>query len=142
PKLRWWVSGYNARADIEMIVQPRSIPITWRAYDVVDLEPLRFTLPRGPFVGALILTLRDEEHHRFAANFVNIVVKPDRPLPRIQGRDAPEVTVRSAPGAFAAQHWSEPVKAPPGKVYGHGKGYFEYRLHLPPAVVKAHPETI
>ncbi len=142
PKLRWWVSGYNARADIEMVVQPRSIPITWRAYDVVELEPVRFTLPRHPFVGAVALTLRDEENHRFAANFVNIVVKPDHPLPRIQRRGEHEVTVRFAPGDFAAAHWSEPAQAPPGKVYGHGKGFFEYRLHLPAAVVKAHPETI
>src|SRR5262249_46269265 len=102
PKLRWWVSGYDARADIQMVVQPRSIPITWRAYDVVELEPVRFTLPGNPFVGALILTLRDEENHRFAANFVNIVVKPDHPLPRIQRRGARDVTVRFAPGEFAA----------------------------------------
>ncbi len=33
--------------------RPRSIPITWRPYDVVDLEPLKFTLPDYPFVGAL-----------------------------------------------------------------------------------------
>ena len=34
------------------VVEPTSIPITWRPYDVVDLEPLKFTLPDYPFVGA------------------------------------------------------------------------------------------
>ena len=51
------------------------------------------------------------------------------------------MTVRFAPGDFARQEWSEPAKAPAGKVYGHGKGYFEYRIELPPSVVKAHPES-
>ena len=29
-----------------------------------------------------------------------------------------------------------------GKVYGHGKGYFEYRIKVPSTVIKAHPESI
>ena len=78
PKLRWWVTGYDSRADLRMIVEPRSIPITWRPYDVMELEQLRVTLPPYPFVGALILTLRDPNNQRFAANFVNLVVKPER----------------------------------------------------------------
>ncbi len=60
------------------------MPITWRPYDVVELEPIRVKLPARPFVGALILTLRDPENHRFAANYVNLVVKPEHPLPRVQ----------------------------------------------------------
>jgi hypothetical protein len=139
--VRWWVSGYDSRADIRTIVEPRSFPITWRAFDVVNLEPLKFKLPDYPFVGAVLLTLRDEQNHRFAANFVNVVVKPDVPLPRIQRRNANDVTIRFAPGEFARQEWSEPASSPPGKVYGRGKGYFEYRLDLPPSVIKANPES-
>jgi hypothetical protein len=142
PKLRWWLSGYDDRADIRMIVEPRSIPITWRAYDVAQLEPLQFELPRYPFVGALAMTLRDPSNHRFAANFVNVVVKPDRRLPRIQRRGPKDVVVRFSPQDFAAEEWSEKRKAPPGKVYGLGKGHFEYRLRLPASVARAHPETI
>ena len=108
---------------------------------MVNLEPLKITLPDYPFVGAIALTLRDEQNHRFAANFVNLVIKPDRPLPRIKRRNDHDVTVRFAPGDFARQEWSDPAQAPPGKVYGRGKGYFEYRIELPPAVVKAHPES-
>ncbi len=142
PKLRWWVTGYDSRADIRMIVQPTSIPITWRDYDVAELEPLRFTLPKYPFVGALILTLRDPNNQRFAANFVNLVVKSDRPPARIERRGMKDVLIRFAPKEFARQQWSESAKSPAGKVYGFGKGYFEYELRIPPAVVKAHPETI
>ena len=58
-------------------------------------------LPDYPFVGALALTLRDEQNQRFAANFVNLVVKPDRPLPRIQRRGDHDVTIRFAPGDYS-----------------------------------------
>ena len=140
-QMRWWASGYDSRGDIRTVVMPRSVPITWKPYGVVELEPLKLTLPDYPLVGALLLTLRDEHNQRFAANFVNLVVKPDRPLPRIERRGPKEVVVRFAPGEFVRQRWSDPAKAPPGKVYGHGKGYFEYRLELSPSIVKAHPES-
>jgi hypothetical protein len=140
-KVRWWVSGYDSRADIRTVVQPISFPITWKPYGVVNVEPLKFTLPDYPFVGAVLLTLRDQQNRRFAANFVNVVVKPDRPLPRIQRRGPNDVVIRFAPGDFARQKWTLPATAPPGKVYGHGKGYFEYRIDLPASVAKAHPES-
>jgi hypothetical protein len=140
-KLRYWASGYDNRADIRSIIQPKSIPIAWRPYDVVELEPIALTMPNYPFVGALLLTLRDEHNRRFAANFVNLVVKPDRPQPRIERRGANEVAIRFNPADFARQNWTEQAKAPPGKVYGYGKGYFEYRLRLPESVVKAHPDS-
>ncbi len=89
----------------------RSFPITWRQYDVVNLEPLKIKLPDYPFVGAVALTLRDEQNHRFAANFVNLVVKPDRPLPRIKRRNDHDVTIRFAPRDFARQEWSDPAQA-------------------------------
>jgi hypothetical protein len=142
PKLRWWVSGYDARADLITVAAPTSLPITWRAYDVNELKPIRVKLPQHPFVGALILTLRDPDNHRFAANFVNLIVKPDRPLPRIQRRGLRDVTLRFSPGDFARQKWSESARPPAGKVYGYGKGFFEYRLRIPPAIAKAHPESI
>jgi hypothetical protein len=141
-KVRWWVSGYDARADVISVVEPRSFPITWKPYDVVSLPPLKFTLPNQPWVGAVLITLRDEQNRRIAANFVNVVVQPDRPLPRIQRRDSKEVVIRFAPGEFARQKWSDPVSAPRGKVYGRGKGFFEYKIELPPSVVKAHPESV
>ena len=130
-KVRWWVSGYDSRADIRTVVEPKSFPIQWRQYDVVDLEPLKFTLPDYPFVGSVALTLRDEQNHRFAANFVNVVVKPDRPLPRIKRRNDHDVTIRFAPSEFARQEWSDPASPPSGKVYGRGKGFFEYRIEVP-----------
>lgn len=142
PALRWWVSGYNDRADIITPVPPKSVPITWRPYDVNPLEPIRITLPDRPFVGALALTLRDPENRRFAANFVNLVVKPDTPSPRVQRRGLRDVTMRFAPKDFSRQKWSETGRPPAGKVYGYGKGYFEYRIQIPPEVARAHPESI
>ena len=103
-KLRWWVSGYDHRADIRSVVTPTNVPITWRAYDVVELKPLEVTLPDYPFVGALLLTLRDEQNQRFAGNYVNLVVKPDRPLPRTERRGPHDVVVRFEPGASPARN--------------------------------------
>jgi hypothetical protein len=142
PKLRWWVSGYDERADILSVAEPKSVPIAWRPYDVNELEPIRVTLPRRPFVGALVLTLRGPDDRRFAANFVNLVVRPDRPLPRVQRRGLRDVTLRFAPKDFSRQKWSETARPPTGKVYGYGTGFFEYRLHVPPEVARAHPESI
>ena len=87
------------------------------------------------------LTLRDEQNHRFAANFVNLVVKPDRPLPRIQRRNDHDVTIRFAPRDLRDRSGPIRREAPSGKVYGRGKGFFEYRIEIPPSVVKAHPES-
>ncbi|MHB1556551.1 MAG: glycoside hydrolase family 2 protein [Isosphaeraceae bacterium] len=142
PKLRWWVTGYDDRADIMMVVQPKSVPITWKPYDVVTVEPIKFRLPTYPFVGALILTLRDPDNHRFASNFVNIVVKPKQPPARVQRRGLNDLLIRFTPGDFARQSWTEVARAPAGKVYGHGKGFFEYRIEIPRSVAKSHPETI
>ncbi len=140
--LRYWVGGFDARADNRTVIIPTNVPFKWRPYDVVDLEPIKVTLPDYPFVGALALTLRDDQNQRFAANFVNLVVKPDHPLPRIARRGPRDVAIRFAPADFAHLEWSDPAKAPAGKAYGHGKGYFEYRIEVPSAVVKAHPESI
>ncbi len=142
PMLRWWISGYDDRADIMTVAQPTSVPIRWKPYGVVQLEPIRVKLPSYPFVGALVLTLRDPENHRFASNYVNIVVKPERPLPRVQRRGLNDLLIRFKPGDFARQSWSEPAKPPAGKVYGYGKGFFEYQVEIPSAIAKSHPETI
>jgi hypothetical protein len=140
-KVRWWVSGYDSRADLRTVVEPRSFPINWRQYDVISLEPLQITLPDYPFVGAIALTLRDEQNRRFAANYVNVVVQPDRPLPRVQRRGDHDVTIRFAPRDFSRQEWAERAESPAGKVYGRGKGFFEYRIQIPVSIAKAHPES-
>ncbi len=95
-KVRWWASGYDEAADIRTVVEPRNVAITWKPYDVVNLEPLKFKAPNFPLVGAVLLTLRDANNQRFAANFVNLVVKPDRPSPRIERRGPKDVVVRFA----------------------------------------------
>ena len=67
PKLRWWASGYDARGDIRMVSELKTTPINWKPYGVVQLEPLKITLPDYPLVGAVALTLRDEQDCRIAA---------------------------------------------------------------------------
>lgn len=144
PKLRWWLDGLDDRGDSIMASSPQSIPAAWRPYDVTEQEPIRVKLPDRPFVGALNLTLRDPENHRFAANYVNIVVRPEKPAPRaeVDPTDAHDAILRFAPEDVARQSWTKAGSPPAGKVYGFGKGFFEYRVKVPRAVVEAHPETI
>lgn len=143
PILRWWVSGYDDKADNIMASEPRSRPAEWTPYGVKSLEPITFSLPARPFVGAAIVTLRDSDNRRIAANFVNIVVKPERSLPRVERQGDHEVVLRFEPDAFARERWSgkPPAQKPRGKAYGRGKGFIEYRLHLPVAVLRAKPEA-
>src|SRR5262249_19100722 len=128
PKLRWWVSGWTDSADLMNVVPPRSVPASWKEYDVQELEPVTFTAPVVPFVGSVNLTLRDPENRRIAANFVNLVVRPEAPLPRVERSDERQVTLRFSPGDFARRRWSGPAASPEGKAYGRGQGFFEYRL--------------
>lgn len=146
-RLRYWLHGYDDRGNSLMVVTPRTVDGKWEKYQVTWQEPIQVKLPDRPFVGALALTLRDPNvpqgnlEPRFAANFVNIVVKPDAPLPRVQRRNENTAVLRFAPEDYAASRWTEPADAPPGKVYGRGKGYFEYRLKVPEAVLKARPTS-
>ncbi len=79
---------------------------------------------------------------RYAANFVNVVVKPDGPLPRVERKTDREAALRLRPDDYARRHWSGNSASPDGKAYGCGAGYFEYRVKVPATVVKAKPETL
>ena len=62
---------------------------------------------------------------------MNLVVKPDRPLPRVQRRGPTGRRRSIRPGDFSRQNGPSRRKPPAGKVYGYGKGFFEYRLQVP-----------
>jgi hypothetical protein len=142
PTVRWWVTGWDEGADLINHVPPVSRPASWKPYDVTEQEPLTFRAPKGPFVGSVNITLRDEQNNRWAANYVNLVVKPDAPSPRAERVSDHEATLRFSPGDFSRRHWSGASASPPGKAYGRGKGYFEYKIKVPAAVVKAEPVSV
>ncbi|HEV3166610.1 MAG TPA: glycoside hydrolase family 2 TIM barrel-domain containing protein [Isosphaeraceae bacterium] len=140
PTLRWWITGVDGQGQkVELEQQTR--PVTWAQYGVTEQKSVAFKITPGPFVGALALVLEDSSGKRIAANFVNVVIKPEQPQPRIERRGPREVTVRFAPGDYARQRWSGPVGTPRGKVYGQGEGSFTYRLKLPEAVLNAKPQS-
>ena len=140
PKIRWWWSGFNDEANA-FLSHPETKPATWKPYDVVTQEPVSFTAPNRPFVGAVALTLRDSNNLRIAANFVNLVVKPDQPLPRIERALDHEARIRFTPADFSKRSWSKGFGTPRGKAIGRGKGFFEYQLKVPAAVLAAKPES-
>ncbi|HEY2158598.1 MAG TPA: glycoside hydrolase family 2 TIM barrel-domain containing protein, partial [Isosphaeraceae bacterium] len=144
PKLRWWLDGYDDRGDMIMASSTQSVAATWKPYDVTEQPAIRVRVPDRPFVGSLNLSLRDPENHRFAVNYVNIVVRPEKPQPRAEVESAApnDAVLRFAPEDFAKQSWTRVGSPPAGKAYGFGKGYLEYRIKVPEAVVKAGIETI
>ena len=77
-----------------------------------------------------LLTLRDEQNHRIAANFVNLVVKPAGPLPRIQRRGPNAAIVRFSPKDFAraGMDRSDGRSGRPARSMAEARAIFEYRL--------------
>jgi hypothetical protein len=140
--LQWSAFGLNDRGERVTIAEPVRVSVAWTEYGVKNLEPISIRLPDQPIVGALALTLQDEANQRFAANFVNLVVRPDSPLPRVQRSGEQVATLRFSPGEFASQQWADAAKPPAGKAYGHGKGSFEYRIKVPESVVRAQPARL
>ena len=67
---------------------------------------------------------------------MNVVVKPDEPLPAVKRRNDHEAVLRFAPDDFARSEWSDPAEVP-GEAGGLGAGTLEYRIKVPPAVVDA-----
>lgn len=147
PSLRWSL--------VRLVGEPRegaqpvpgfgaTIPVAWKPYTVVNLSPLELKLPSQRLIGALTLELLDAEGRRVAANYVNLVVRPDGDQPRIE-RDPGDdraVIVRFAPNDYARKRWSGATTAPEGKVAGQGHGVFEYHLKLPEEVLGARPSRI
>jgi hypothetical protein len=140
PTLKWWISGYDDEGErVEM--EPRERAVQWVPFGVKEQKRIAFRM-NTTFVGAMALTLEDKPGHRIAANFVNLVVKRERPQARLERSGDHLATVRFSPGDFARETWSGPSGGTGNKVYGQGPGVFLYRLRLPASVVKAKPESV
>ncbi len=140
PVIRYWLEGETDKGDHLMVATPSNRTGTWEPYSVTTQEPIRVEVPDRPFVGALLLTLRDDNNQRYAANFVNVVVKPEKALPRVANHLKNQAIVRFSPGEYSRSVWSgSPSTPPPGKVYGRGTGFIEYKLKLPKAILDAEP---
>ena len=142
PFLRYWVDGFDDSGDTFVVLAPKSVPARWTPFGVTWQDSIQVKLPNRPFVGALNLTLRDPANHRFAANFVNLVVKEDAPRAERSVDDDRDALLRFSPNDYAKAKWSGPVAGHLGKVSGRGKGSFEYRIKVPQAIAKAGVESL
>jgi hypothetical protein len=141
PTLRWWVVGVDDEGKPDRM-EPRERPVEWKPYDVVaQPRPLAFRL-HGPFVGAVGFELVDKDNKRIAANFVNVVVKPESPSPRVERLDDHHVALRFDPTEFSRASWSGSSTTSEGKAAGVGEGAFTYSLKVPEAVAKARPSAV
>lgn len=139
PTLRWWVNGVNADGET-VAIEPRERPVEWAPYSVTPQKRVAFRI-HEPFVGAVCMVLQDPVGRKIAANFVNVVVRPERPAPRVERIDDHTVALRFTPGDFASARWSGGFATPEGKVAGQGEGAFVYRLGLPESVAGARPKS-
>ena len=141
PTLRWSASGTNDRGEAVQIAG-RDRAVEWSKYGVKAQKPLALKV-HEPMVGAVSMVLLDKDGRKLAANYVNLVVKPQAPAPRLKRAGDREVTVRFAPEDFARSSWSvgKPSDAP-GKASGRGVGSLEYRLRLPASVAKAGVKSV
>lgn len=139
PTLKWWVTGLNANGT-PTAIEPRERPVDWKRYEVTPQKRIAFRI-HEPFVGAVCLVLQDAVGRKIAANFVNVVVQPENPAPRVERVDDHTVALRFAPSMFSSAHWSDGLANSEGKVAGQGKGSFVYKLQVPAAVAKAGPKS-
>jgi hypothetical protein len=140
PKLRWWVSGVNDSGEIDQL-PPREREVEWKPYDVTFQKPIAFKID-GPLVGALGLELVGAEGTRIAANFVNVVIRPESPAARVERIDDRQVALRFRPEDYAQASWSGGLAASEGKAAGRGEGRFLYKLRIPESVVRARPTSL
>lgn len=139
PVLRWWVTGVNAEGE-RIGIEPRTREVQWQPYSVTPQKRIAFKIAE-PFVGAVALVLEDQDGHRLAANFVNVVVRPAEPAPRVERVDDHTVALRFAPGDFSSARWSDGYSLLDDKAHGRGTGSFVYKLKVPEAVAKAKPKN-
>lgn len=137
PRLRWWIKGTDEKGEVVEIPE-RLRAVEWAPYSVTTQKPLAFRIP-GRFVGALALVLEDAQGRKIAANFVNLVVAPEKPAARVERLNEHAVAIRFRPEDFATGRFTGGVESMTGKAYGRGSGAFTYRLKVPEAVAKAKP---
>lgn len=140
PVLRWSIGGMNEAGDVDRM-EPRERPIEWTQYGVTAQKPIAFRI-HGPFVGALALELVTSDGQRLAANFVNIVVKPETHAPRVERVSDHEAALRLRPDEISGARWSGGFAATNGKAAGKGEGAFTYKVKLPDSVTKAKPKSV
>jgi hypothetical protein len=140
PTLRWSIKGTDDKGET-VEIPARTRPVEWVPFGVKEQKRIAFRI-ETPFVGAVGFELVDASGKRIAANFVNLVVKPEKPTPKVERLDDREVAIRFDPAEFAQGRFSDGVKISEGKAQGRGVGSFTYRLNIPKAVVKARPQAV
>lgn len=140
PTLKWRVSGTNAEGE-DVAIEPRERSVEWTPYGVKEQKRIAFRI-HEPFVGSVGLELLDSKGKRIAANYVNVVVQPETPQPRVERQDDHLAIVRFSPQEFSSAKWSGKLDFREGKAAGQGSGHFTYKIKLPESVVKAHPTAI
>lgn len=141
-KLKWWVTGVDEYGESDAM-PAREMPVEWTPYGVkTQAKPVKFKIG-GTLVGAVALVLEDAATgERLAANFVNVVVRPEAAAARVERLGDYEVALRFDASEHARKRWTGNSVDRPGKSWGQGRGLFEYRLKVPASVAKASPEKI
>ncbi len=105
-------------------------------YRVSPLTTLELTLPNEPCLATLVAWLEGANGERIHINYTQWAVGLES-LPQMEWRGKGQLLVRFSPNAFTQSAFSlqsQPEKPIPGKHYGRGHGFVEYRIPLPSEV--------
>ncbi len=106
-----------------------------KAWQCGELEPIEVTMPDGPAVAILAVSVEDASGAIVARNFTTFVVRDgtQKRQEAITRRNSTTKVVRVAPKDFASAKWSvKQWNVFDGlKVNGAGAGYFEYHIPWP-----------
>jgi hypothetical protein len=128
-----WQLDFVDRFGRQTTVETGTLPVQPQRFDVIDLEPLRLTLPDQAGLATISLKLEDETGQIRCRNYINVEVR-NGPSPRMEG--APKgLALRFNPTSFSQSSWTRPVLDSKGAKFAvRGSGWVDYKIALPEAV--------
>jgi hypothetical protein len=133
-QLRWqlrWIDRFGGWYEEKSVIAP--CPAT-PAYHLTPIGDIAFNLPDEPCLATLVVEVLDIKGKRVHVNYTQWHVQTGQSLPHIEKVAPDSIALRFSPEDYAQSRFSggkTPVKTVPGKHFGYGHGFVEYRLQIP-----------
>lgn len=131
-RLRWRLDGWDAFGERREGLDAGQREVSFRRWTVTPFGTITVRLPQERMLLTLTAWLEAEDGAVLARNYLNLETR--RPLPRRELLDERTLALRWEPGEFAQTSWREMflyAQRMPEKVWGQGRGFFEFRLRWP-----------
>jgi Glycosyl hydrolases family 2, sugar binding domain/Glycosyl hydrolases family 2/Glycosyl hydrolases family 2, TIM barrel domain len=111
--------------------------VAFKPWTVTPLYTINVDMPKVQGLCTLHVRLYSEDGKtELAKNYLHLDNSSELPMRQLIGSKT--LYLRWQPGEFSSTSWDQMLSqstVQPGKVWGRGAGYFEYRLHLPESVI-------